>query len=81
MTTTDTATTEALPPGRATPRQQEVLDFIRANSHYYGPAIREIATALSIRSPNGVVCHLNALEKKGLITRRRNVARGIEVVQ
>ena len=73
MTTTEPMT---LPP-----RQQEVLDFIRANSHLYGPAIREIAVAMNIRSPNGVMCHLKALEKKGLITRRRNVARGIEVVQ
>jgi repressor LexA len=73
MTTTEPIT---LPP-----RQQEAFDFIRANSHMYGPAIREIAAAMGIRSPNGVVCHLNALEKKGLITIRRNVARGIEVVQ
>jgi len=72
-------TTEAKPP--LTPRQQEVLDWIRDNSGYYGPAIREIAQRFKFRSPTGAVCHLNALEKKGYITRRRGVARGIEVVQ
>lgn len=70
--------TQELPP--LTDRQREVLEFIRANSAYYGPAIREIAERFRFRSPNGVVCHLDALERKGYIRRRRNVARGIEVV-
>jgi SOS-response transcriptional repressor LexA len=34
---------------------------------------------MSIKSPNGVVVHLDALEKKGWITRRPNASRGIEV--
>jgi len=62
-----------------TPRQRQVYEFIRENSAYFGPAIREIAAGLQIRSPNGVLCHLNALERKGYISRRRGVARGIEV--
>jgi len=62
-----------------TPAQRRVYDFIRQNSAYFGPAIREIAAGLQIRSPNGVVCHLNALERKGYITRKRGVARGIKV--
>jgi repressor LexA len=64
-----------------TPRQRQVYEFIKANSAYFGPAIREIASGLSIRSPNGVACHLNALERKGYISRRRGVARGIEVTK
>jgi repressor LexA len=64
-----------------TPRQRQVLEFIRANSGLYGPTVREIAAALSIRSPNGVVCHLRALEKKGVINRRPGKSRGIEVAR
>jgi repressor LexA len=67
-------------PKPLTPRQAEVLEFIRANMAYYSPTVRQIAQQFNIRSPNGVVCHLKALEKKGLITIRRNVARGIEVI-
>jgi repressor LexA len=63
-----------------TERQAEVLAFIRQNSGLYGPTVREIALALSIRSPNGVVCHLKALEKKGLIKRTPHSSRGIEVL-
>lgn len=64
-----------------TARQAEVLQFIRENSGLYGPAIREIAQQFAFRSPNGVICHLDALERKGYIRRRRGIARGIEVVQ
>jgi repressor LexA len=73
MTTTD--------PKPLTARQAQVLEFIRANSGLYGPTVREIALAFSIRSPNGVVCHLKALEKKGLIKRTPYSSRGIEVVR
>ena len=68
-------------PEPLTKRQQEVLDFIAANSHLYGPTVREIAAALSISSPNGVVCHLKALERKGRIRRAPRRARGVEVLQ
>ena len=67
-------------PRPLTARQAEVLEFIRANSGIYGPAVREIAAQFGIKSPHGVVGHLNALEKKGFIRRRRGIARGIEVV-
>ena len=33
------------------------------------PTIREIGNAFGFSSPNGVVCHLKALHKKGLIVR------------
>jgi repressor LexA len=63
-----------------TDRQKQVYEFIRTNIGFYGPTVREIAAALGIKSPNGVVCHLAALEKKGYISRRKRVGRGIEVV-
>lgn len=64
-----------------TARQAEVLDFIKANSGLYGPAVREIAAAFGIKSPNGVACHLKALERKGYLRRLPGIARGIEVVR
>ena len=64
-----------------TPRQLEVYQFIREKirSRGYGPTVREIGTEFGISSPNGVVCHLKALEKKGLITREPNMSRAIQL--
>jgi repressor LexA len=64
-----------------TERQMEIYGFIRdkIRSRGYGPTVREIGTAFKIRSPNGVVCHLKALERKGLITRGKNMSRAIEL--
>lgn len=75
MTNEDQTTAE-----RITAKQAEVLEWIRANSRLYSPTVREIAAAFSIRSPNGVVCHLKALERKGLIRRTPKSSRGIEVL-
>jgi repressor LexA len=66
---------------KVTARQAEVLAFIAANSGFYGPTVREIAASLGIKSPNGVVCHLDALERKGLIKRTPGIARGIELTE
>jgi repressor LexA len=63
-----------------TARQQEVLDFIRTNSHFYGPTVREIAAAFGFKSLNAVQGHIKSLEKKGAIRRKPRAARGIEVV-
>jgi repressor LexA len=65
-----------------TERQMEIYSFIRDKIHSrgFGPTVREIGTAFKIRSPNGVVCHLKALERKGLITRGKNMSRAIELV-
>jgi repressor LexA len=65
-----------------TARQKEVLDFIveRVTVKGYPPTIREIARHFGITSPNGVYCHLNALQKKGRIERDLNVSRGIRVL-
>jgi repressor LexA len=63
-----------------TARQREVLDWIRANMAYYSPTIREIAAAMSIKSPHGVTVHLEALERKGYIRMAQGKPRGIEVV-
>lgn len=65
-----------------TPRQRAILDFIRdrIESRGYGPTVREIGLQFDIRSPNGVMCHLKALEKKKLIQREGYSARAIQVM-
>ncbi len=64
-----------------TERQQRIYEFIRdkIRNRGYGPTVREIGENFGIRSPNGVMCHLKALEKKGLITRERNMSRAIQL--
>jgi len=65
-----------------TERQKQIYDFIRSKieTRGYGPTVREIGNAFEIQSPNGVMCHLNALVKKGLITREDRMARAIQLV-
>ena len=65
-----------------TERQREIYEFIREKieSRGYGPTVREIGLGFHIKSPNGVMCHLKALEKKGLITREEHSARAIQLV-
>jgi repressor LexA len=67
-------------PRPLTARQREVLEFIRDNSAYYSPSVREIAAGVRIKSPNGVMNHIVALEKKGAIRRKPGQHRNIEVV-
>jgi repressor LexA len=65
-----------------TEKQREIYDFIRERIEKRGfpPTVREIGLAFEIQSPNGVMCHLKALEKKGVITRTGFRARAIELV-
>lgn len=67
---------------KLTRRQREVYELIvdKIKSRGYGPTVREIGSAFDIKSPNGVMCHLQALVKKGLITREPNMSRAISVV-
>lgn len=64
-----------------TTRQRDVYYFIRdkIRNRGYGPTVREIGEKFDISSPNGVMCHLKALEKKGLITREPNMSRAIQL--
>src|SRR5947207_10267589 len=64
-----------------TERQKDVYEFIRdkINNRGYGPTVREIGDKFQISSPNGVMCHLKALEKKGIITREPNMSRAIQL--
>lgn len=64
-----------------TERQLQVYKYIRELIHNrgYGPTVREIKDHFEISSPNGVMCHLKALEKKGVITREAKRSRAIEL--
>src|ERR1700758_5310636 len=65
-----------------TEKQKRIYEFIqdKIDSRGYGPTVREIGLAFGIKSPNGVMCHLKALEKKGLIIREGFSARAIQLV-
>ena len=64
-----------------TKRQQEILDFILDSFRNDGfiPSVREISDFFGFASTNAVVCHLDALVKKGYIARRPGTARNIEL--
>lgn len=66
-----------------TPRQREIYDFLKDKivNRGYGPTVREIGAHFDIKSPNGVMCHLKALEKKGLITRESHMSRAIQLTE
>jgi repressor LexA len=53
-----------------------IAKYVEKNG--YQPSIREIGSRFRIVSPNGVVCHLKALEKKGYIRMNKQTARAIK---
>ena len=68
---------------KLTPRQQEILDFIRSNVEMLGapPTRAEIATAFGFSSHNAAEEHLKALAKKGVVVLEPGSARGIRLVE
>lgn len=68
---------------KLTPRQQEILDFIRNTLEVLGapPTRAEIASAFGFASPNAAEDHLKALAKKGAIVLEPGSARGIRLVE
>ena len=68
--------------GKITPKQQEILDFIKQEiiSRGYPPAVREICEAVSLKCTSSVHCHLETLEKSGYIRRDPTKPRAIEIV-
>lgn len=66
-----------------TPRQEVLLAFLRDYQlkHGFAPSIREMQLHLGNSSVNGVLVHLVALEKKGVIRRAHKIARGIQVLR
>lgn len=74
---------KVIPDPVLTKRQKEIYDFLKDKivNRGYGPTVREIGNEFGIRSPNGVMCHLKALEKKGLITRESHMSRAIQLTE
>ena len=68
---------------KLTPRQQEILDFIRNSLEVLGapPTRAEISHAFGFASHNAAEEHLRALAKKGLIVLEPGSARGIRLVE
>jgi repressor LexA len=68
---------------KPTPRQLEYLDFIAAwieTHNGKGPSVREIMKAFGLASPRGIQDLLDALERKGLITREALAYKTIRLV-
>jgi repressor LexA len=66
---------------KLTPRQAEILEYIKAYSQEtgYPPTRSEIATKMGYRSPNAAEEHLRALARKGAIEMLPGTSRGIRL--
>ena len=62
-----------------TQRQAEILQYVIDHRGAYGrsPTFREIARKFKIASPNGIVCHIKALVKKGKVSYSPHISRSI----
>jgi repressor LexA len=66
-----------------TPKQQRIYDYILSYTEEYGypPSVREIASAVGLKSPSTVHFHLKALEEAGVIIRGTGKTRAITPTQ
>src|SRR3954470_3281565 len=71
----------ANPMATLTKRQKEILDYIEQSiaKNGYAPTLEEIGERFELRSMATVHKHLSNLETKGLIRRKWNHSRAIEV--
>lgn len=62
-----------------TPKQRRIYDYILSYTNEYGypPSVREIASAVGLKSPSTVHFHLKALEEAGAIVRDSGKTRAI----
>ena len=63
-------------------KQLAILEFIRSEilSKGYPPSVREICSAVGLKSPATVHAHLNSLENNGYIRRDPSKPRTIEII-
>lgn len=75
------ANEKRLPDRPLTYKQQQILDFIKKEIREkgYPPTIREICTAVELKSTSSVFAHLNTLQKKGYIYRDPSKPRALEL--
>ena len=64
-----------------TRKQQQIYDFILAftGEHGYPPSVREIGTAVGLKSPSTVHFHLKGLEEAGVIVKAEGKTRAISL--
>ena len=64
-----------------TEKQRQILEYIKSEimSRGYPPSVREICTAVQLKSTSSVHSYLSALEEKGYIRRDPTKPRAIEV--
>lgn len=62
-----------------TPRQQKILKYIARHirDHGYQPSVRELMVQFSIGNPNGIHCHLRALQREGAVSLSKGESRCI----
>lgn len=67
---------------RPSKKQKELLSFIEGfiKGYGYGPSYREIMRALDYKSVSTVAVHVDGLIVRGLLRKRDNSARSLEVV-
>lgn len=68
--------------GRISTKQSEILEYIKSQiiEKGYPPAVREICSAVHLKSTSSVHAHLETLEKNGYIRRDPTKPRAIEIV-
>ncbi len=66
-----------------TKRQREIYEYLKDHIHArgYAPSIMEIGERFELSSPATVHKHLAHLEAKGLIRKKHNLSRAIEIVE
>lgn len=64
-------------------KQMEIYNFLKAyiEDKAYPPSVREICTAVSLKSTSTVHAHLKTLEKKGYIHRESTKTRALEIIE
>ena len=69
-------------PGKISPKQQEILDYIKEEilKKGYPPTVREICETVRLKSTSSVHSHLETLEKNGYIRRDPTKPRAIEIL-
>ena len=69
--------------GKLSKRQAAIYDYIRTytEEHGYPPSVREIGSAVGLKSPSTVHMHLKALEELSLIRRDPKKPRTIDVTK
>ena len=68
--------------GRITQKQSEILEYIKSQilNKGYPPSVRDICSAVNLKSTSSVHAHLESLEKNGYIRRDPTKPRTIEII-